>query len=127
MNINRAYTLLSYLQKVAEVNPQVGKEVQLISSSIKNRIDKVKQKIDKPKDQNFNNSAGSSGTIPKFNNPQTSVSPQTNMAVSGPSSTPGNPQVQNFQSNFAPLNNQASPQGQTPPMFGQRTNLFGRG
>ncbi len=127
MNTTKARYLLSFLNKVAEINPQVGKEVQLLSSSIKNRIDRVRQEINRPKDQNFNNSAGSSGNVPKFNNPQTSVSPQTNMSVSGPNSTPGNPQVQNFQGNFAPLNNQASPPGQTPPMFGQRTNLFGRG
>jgi hypothetical protein len=127
VNTTKARYLLSFLNKVAEINPQVGKEVQLLSSSIKNRIDRVRQEINRPKDQNFNNSAGSSGNVPKFNNPQTSVSPQTNMSVSGPNSTPGNPQVQNFQGNFAPLNNQASPPGQTPPMFGQRTNLFGRG
>lgn len=127
MNTTKARYLLSFLNKVAEINPQVGNEVRLLSSSIKNRIDRVRQEINRPKDQNFNNSAGSSGNVPKFNNPQTSVSPQTNMEVSGPNSTPGNPQVQNFQGNFAPLNNQASPPGQTPPMFGQRTNLFGRG
>jgi hypothetical protein len=127
MNINRAYTLLSYLHKVAEVNPQIGNEVQLISSSIKNRIDRVKQKIEKPKDQNFNMSAGSTGGTEAFGNPQTSLTPPTNAGIQGPNSTPGNPQVQNFQGNFAPLNNQAPSQGQTPPMFGQRTNLFGRG
>lgn len=127
MNKYSSYILLAYLQKVAELNPQVGNEVQLLSSSIKNRIDRVKQKIEKPKDQNFNMSAGSTGGTETFGNPQTSLTPPTNAGIQGPNSTPGNPQVQNFQSNFAPLNNQSVNQGQIPQLFGQRTNLFGRG
>ncbi len=118
MNINSTRVLLSFFQKVSELNPQVGTEVETVSNSIRTRVNRVRQKLDRP--STFNQAPGSSGPVRDFSNIQTPSSPNINMGGMSPGNQRGNPQVQEFQGNFAPLGRAAVPPGVQKNYFGQR-------
>jgi len=107
-------SLIPFLHKAAQLNPQVGKEITSLASSIKNRINAVKSKVHGANQGSFNMSPGTQGRVQGFGNPQTTSTPGTNIGVTGPNSTPGNPAVQQFQSNFAPTGSQNNYFGQRP-------------
>lgn len=97
--------ILTFLKLAAELNPQTGTEIQSISSSIKNRINRVRSKIKAPGSDGFNSSPGTQGPVPEYTNNMPSGSPKTNMGMSGSGSIQSNPQVQQFQNSFAPATN----------------------
>lgn len=97
--------ILTFLKLAAELNPQTGTEIRSISSSIKNRINRVKSQINSRGSSDFNSSPGTQGPVPEYTNNMPSSSPKTNMGMSAPGSIPSNPQVQQFQNSFAPATN----------------------
>lgn len=114
--------IFTFLKIAAEFNPQQGTEIRSVAASIRNRVNRVRAEVESSKSNKFNSSPGTQGPVGNFSNPQPASAPGTNINSTGPASSPANPQVQQFQNNFAPATNAppAPPAPAAPKLFTPR-------